>query len=372
MFRFELLDYDAVMKVLIAPDKFKGTLTALEVAEAIGDGWSAARPHDELVLVPMADGGTGTAAVIESVVEGAEPVIVPVLDALSRPCTAAWIRLPDGRALVEAAAAVGVDFLAPQERDPFRASSYGVGQLLAAAAEAGAAEIFVGLGGTANVDGGAGMAAALGHRLHTADGIPIGPGAEGMGLTAKVELGPPLESEVFVLSDVTNPLLGPDGAVSVYGPQKGASAEDFETLEAAMAKFATVVERDLPGGPWRDLPGAGAAGGLGFALSAFLGARFRVGADVVAQLVGFERSVLDADVVVTGEGKLDSQTGWGKTPGFVAQSARRSRAKVLAIAGIIEDDAGAAFDAAVGLGPEGLRRPAGLVRERAAELARLM
>jgi glycerate 2-kinase len=360
------------MKVLIAPDKFKGTLTALEVAQAVEAGWAQVRPQDEFLLTPMADGGTGTVDVVGSVVEDAELVTESVLDALGRPCRATWVYLPDGRALVEAAAATGVDMLRKDELNPGIASSYGTGQLIAAAVQAGSSQVLVGLGGTANVDGGTGMAVALGHRFLAADGSPVMQGARGMADIVRVELASPLQSDVIIVSDVTNPLLGPDGAAAVYGPQKGARPEDIPWLEEALTGFADVVEASVPGGPWRGQPGAGAAGGLGFALMAFCGADIRNGAAVVGDIVGFERSLPEAEVVVTGEGKLDRQTGWGKTPGYVADRGREVGSRVFAIAGAIEDGAEQAFDVALDLGPEGMDRPAELVRERAAELARLV
>ena len=356
------------MKVVVAPDKFAGTLSAAEAAEAMATGWRQVRPDDETVLVPIADGGEGTIDVVASV-RGVTRHVAEVADARGRACEAAWLSLPDGRTLVEAAQAVGLSGLAPEDRDPLTATSYGVGQLIAAAAAEGASEIVTTLGGSATSDGGAGAVTALGHRLLRADGNRLKVGALPLRQLDRVELGPALGTTVTVACDVNNPLLGPAGAATVFGPQKGAGPDDVPALEAALTLWADVVERDVPGGPWRHLPGAGAAGGLGFALAAFVGARLAPGAATIAELVGFHAAVADADVVITGEGKLDGQTAHGKAPGYVAEQARARGARVLAIAGQITDGAEALADAARALGPEGFDRPAQLCAERAAELA---
>lgn len=357
------------VKVVIAPDKFAGTLAAAEAAAAMAAGWRMARPDDEVVTVPMADGGEGTIAVLSAVVAGARRERAEVADARGAATGACWLRLPDGRAVVEAAEAVGLSRLAPERRDPRLATSYGVGQLIAAAAAAGAREVVVGLGGSATTDGGAGMAIALGHRLLRADGNGVKVGAEYLCDLDRVVAGPGPGVPVVAATDVTNPLLGPDGAAAVFGPQKGARPGDVEVLEAALARFADVAERDLPGGPWRDREGAGAAGGLGFGLMAFCGAAVRLGAGVVADLAGLPAALAGAGVVVTGEGSLDAQTSAGKVPAFVLDQARRRGARAVAVAGRLADGAAAAFDLAADLGPEGPQRAAELVIERTAELA---
>lgn len=357
------------MRVVIAPDKFAGTLSAAEAAQAMARGWRRRRPDDELVLVPMADGGEGTLAVVAAAVPGAERVTVEVADARGRPVDADWLRLPDGRALVEAAQACGLWRLGPHERDPLTATSYGVGQLLKAAADSGASRIVVGLGGSATVDGGGGMATALGHRLLRADGNGVKVGGQHLLDVVRVVAGPPLGVPVTVAVDVTNPLLGDDGAAAVFGPQKGASPEDVALLERALASFADVVERDLPGGPWRDLPGAGAAGGLGFALAAFVGARLVSGAEAIADLVGLDAALDGAAVVLTGEGSLDAQSKAGKAPTFVAARAAAHGARAFAVAGRVQAGAGAGFERVLDLGPDGMVRAAELVEERTAALA---
>lgn len=357
------------MKVVIAPDKFAGTLTAEQAARAIRAGWSRIRPQDEVVLVPMADGGEGTLAVIKAAVPGARRVTVEVADARGRASTAAWLRLPDGRALVEAAEACGLSRLQPEDRDPLLTTSYGVGQLLRAAADGGATAIVIGLGGSATVDGGGGMVTALGHRLLREDGNGVKVGGRWLGATWRVVRGPDLGVEVTVASDVTNPLLGPEGAAAVFGPQKGADEVAVALLEANLATFADVVERDLEGGPWRDLPGAGAAGGMGFALMAFCDATLVPGAQAVADLAGLDRALDGAGVAITGEGSLDAQSAAGKAPSHVLARARDCGARAFALAGRIRDGAGKEFDAVRDLGPEGPQRAAELVEERAAELA---
>ncbi|MGH8886359.1 MAG: glycerate kinase [Egibacteraceae bacterium] len=359
------------MKVVLAPDKFAGTLSAAEAARAMADGWRAARSFDKLALVPMADGGEGTIDVVEAAVPGARREVVEVVDARGRPTRGAWLALPDGRALVEAAQACGLSRLSRQDRNPLLTTSYGVGQLLAAAA-AGHHEIVIGLGGSATVDGGAGMAIALGHRLRRADGNGVKVGGRFLVDLDHVELGPPLGARVIVASDVEAPLLGSAGAVATFAPQKGAAPADLPLLERALRTLADVVERDLGGGPWRDLPGAGAAGGLGFGIAAFCDANIEPGAPVVASLVGLEAMLEGADVLVTGEGALDRQTATGKVPAYVAALARSRGLAVLAVAGRVEDGVEAAFDRVAALGPGGLERAAELVTARTAELARAL
>jgi glycerate kinase len=326
---------------VIAPDKFAGTLSAAAAAHAIAAGWAAARPGDELVLVPMADGGEGTIDVVAATVTGSRRHRAEVTDALGRPVAASWLSLPDGRALVEAAQACGLARLAAAERDPLRATTLGVGQLLLAASEAGHRRIVVGLGGSATVDGGAGLADAL--------------------------AGGRLTAEVVAAADVSAPLLGPEGAVALFARQKGAAEADLPLLERRLELLADRAERD--GGSWRDLPGAGAAGGLGFGLAAFCGASIEPGAPLVGELVGLPGALAEAGLALTGEGALDRQTGTGKVPVHVAGLARAEGLPVYALAGRIEDGAGAAFDRALELGPEGLVRPAELLWARARELA---
>ena len=330
------------MKVVITPDKFAGTLTAAEAATAIASGWRSARSEDELVLVPLADGGEGTVEVVRAALPGAQAHASEVRDARGRPVTATWLGLPDGRALVEAAQACGLSALAAGERDPLTATSFGVGELILAATRAGHEEIVVGLGGTATVDGGAGLVEAL--------------------------RGETLRALITVAVDVNAQLLGPTGAVAGFARQKGAAEADLPLLERRLEQLADRAERD--GGRWRDLPGAGAAGGLGFGLAAFCGGRIEPGSPLIGGLVGLEDALADAGLVITGEGALDRQTQTGKVPAYVAGLARSRGIPVLALAGRIEDGAEASFDDVAELGPEGLEHAAELLASRAADLAR--
>jgi glycerate kinase len=357
------------MRVVVAPDKFAGTMSAAQAGEAIAEGWRSVRSGDEVVVVPMADGGAGTLDVVSFALPGATEVTVEVADARGRARTARWLQLPDGRALIEAAEACGLAWLDAADRDPVRATSYGVGQLLDAAARTGPDEILIGLGGSATSDGGAGMALALGQRLLRADGNGVKVGAGHLADLDRLQLTARDWPPMTIVGDVDNPLLGTRGAVAVFAPQKGAGDADLPVLEAALAHFADVVERDVPGGPWRDLEGAGAAGGLGFGLMAFCGARMCSGAEAVAELVGFGSHVVRADVVIAGEGRLDDHTLSGKTPAFVAAAARNAGVRVLAVAGQVTGRGAGLFDDVAALGDGGLDRPVELTRERAAELA---
>ena len=357
------------MKVVVAPDKFAGTMSAARAGDAIAAGWRSVRPDDEVMVVPMADGGAGTLDVVAFAVPDADEMTVEVADARGRARTARWLRLPDGRALIEAAEACGLAWLDETQRDPLLATSYGVGQLLDAVERTGHAEILIGLGGSATSDGGAGMALALGHRLLRADGNGVKVGARYLVDLDHLELAARTGPPITIVSDVDNPLLGARGAVAVFAPQKGAGADDLPVLERALAHFADVVERDVPGGPWRDLGGAGAAGGLGFGLMAFCGASMASGAAAVADLVGLYGHIRGAEVVIAGEGRLDDQTLSGKTPAFIASAARDAGARVLAVAGQVKGRGAELFDDVAVLGAGGLDRPVELTRERAADLA---
>jgi glycerate 2-kinase len=349
------------MRVLISPDKFAGTLSAAEAVEAIAEGWSRIRPGDELIGIPLADGGEGTIDVVHRAQPAAMAHVVEVADARGIATDATWLSLPDGTALVEVAQACGLSALAPEDRDPLRATTYGVGQLLRAVLASGPARVVVGLGGSATVDGGAGMISHLtGHGLRRADGNAIKVGGRWVADVAAAGAVGRWSSDrtspsVTIAADVRNPLLGPDGAASVFGPQKGADERGVAELERALTALADVIERDVPGGPWRDLPGAGAAGGMGFALMGVLGAQVDDGARIVADLVGLDAE--GCDVVITGEGSMDAQTLAGKAPIEVKRRAVAAGATTVALAGRISDGAGDAFDIAESLGADGMARP---------------
>lgn len=328
------------MRLLIAPQEFKGSLSAAEAAAAIAAGLRSALPDAELDLAPMADGGPGT---VEALVAagGGRRLTTAVADPLGRPVEAAWGLLQDGpTAVIEMAAASGLVLLRPEERDARRTSTYGTGQLVAAAMEAGCQRLVIGLGGSATNDGGAGMAQALGARLTDEEGRDLPRGGAALARLARIDVSA-LDSRlrgchVLGATDVTNPLCGPHGASAVYGPQKGASPADVEELDAALAHYAAVIERDL-GRRVAEAPGAGAAGGIGAGLIAFLDAELRPGADLVAEVVGLEKRIAAADLVVTGEGRLDAQTAYGKTVATVARLAQGQARAVVALAGRVDD-----------------------------------
>ena len=361
------------MLVVIAPDAFGGTLSAAAAAEAIATGWRRRRPHDDIRSVPMADGGDGTLGVVEAAVTGTRRHTVEVADARGIATGAQWLELPGGRALIESAEACGLHRLAPDRRNPRLATTYGVGQLIAAAAAAGAPEIIVGLGGSATVDGGAGMVTALGHRLLREDGNRLKVGGEYLTDLRRIVAPPPLPVPVIAAVDVEAVLLGADGAVAGFATQKGATAEDCVVLEDGLRNLADVAERDLRGEvtapPWSNVPGAGAAGGMGFGMVAFLGARLQSGARLIGDLVGLPEAITAAEVVITGEGRLDQWSARGKAPGYVAGLGRDAGARVLVVAGTAAQDASEAFDDVGLLGEQGRERPAVAVAAAAEQLA---
>jgi glycerate kinase len=312
------------MRVLVAPDKFRGTLTAPEAAAAIAAGWQRARPLDEVSQLPLADGGEGTLEALVAALAG-ERRALTVTGPLGEPVEAAFgLARTDGGliALVEMATASGLELVPEGRRDPRVTTTRGTGELILEAARAGAERIIVTIGGSATNDGGAGMAQALGVRLLDAAGREIGPGGAAVLELDRIDASGLAEEvrgvEFLVASDVDNPLFGPQGAAAVYGPQKGASPEDVELLDRAMRHFAEVVRRDL-GVDVANRPGAGAAGGIGAGLMAFLRADVRPGAALVMEAVGFRERIQGADLVITGEGKLDEQSLRGKTPAAVIE-----------------------------------------------------
>ncbi|WP_031469264.1 glycerate kinase [Sciscionella sediminilitoris] len=315
--------------VLIAPDKFKGSLTAADVADAVAGGISAAVPSVPLRRLPLADGGDGTVAA--ALAAGFARVEVTVQGPTGEPVHAEYAVAGD-TAIVELAEASGLRRLPGGNPAALSATSAGTGELIAAALDSGARRIVLGIGGSANTDGGAGMITALGARLLDGSGTALAPGGGALRELDRIDLSEMdtrLSATEFVLaSDVDNPLLGAQGAATVYGPQKGAGPEDIPVLEAGLRRFA-----ELAGPGWVDAPGAGAAGGVGFAALALLGARMRAGFDVLAELLGFDAALAGARLVVTGEGSLDEQTLYGKVPSGVATRARAAGIPVVAVAG---------------------------------------
>jgi glycerate 2-kinase len=375
------------VRILVAPDKFKGSLSAREVADHIATGVRERLPDAIVRTLPIADGGEGTAEVIGDA-RGGELVSCAAHDALGRAIEAQYVWLSESAtAVMEMSAAAGLWRIAPDERDLLHANTNGVGEMMNDAANRGAKEILIGLGGSATNDGGMGMARALGFRFF---GIEQEQEQE-----HEQELERPEElvkltqiernemvrdfPKVIAAADVRNPLLGPRGATRTFGPQKGGSAEQLEILESGLRRLADVASRDL-GSDFRDTAGAGAAGGLGFGLMTFCGAPVKSGFEIVAEFVGLKSAIEEADVVITGEGRLDEQTLEGKGPAGVASLARQLGKPVFAIAGSGGESAAvrALFDAVLLLArgditPEqSIARAAMLLEERARELAGMM
>jgi glycerate kinase len=365
------------MRILVAPDKFKGSLSACEVAQGIATGLRDILPDAIIETIPVADGGEGTAEVIGDAC-GGEWITCAAHDALGRAFTARYIWL-DERALavMEMSEAAGLWRIAPHERDPLRANTYGVGEMLCGAAGRGAREIIIGLGGSATNDGGFGMARALGFRFLDKEGAELtGPVSD---LLKLQQIAPPRDlapPRVIAAVDVKNPLLGERGATRTFGPQKGATPEQLASLEAALGRLADIVARDL-GCNFRESSGAGAAGGLGFGLRSFCGATIRPGFDLVAEMIDLRAAILRANVVITGEGCLDTQTLEGKAPAGIARLAREMGKRVYAIAGCAAENQTIhkVFDGVITLATasitreEAISRTAELLCERAKELA---
>jgi glycerate 2-kinase len=368
------------MHILIAPDKFKGSLSGREVAENIALGLRDVLHDAKIDIAPMADGGEGTAEVICDALGGSW-LKCKAHDPLGREIDARYAWIEERKlAVMEMSEAAGMRRLTESERDPLRATTFGVGEMILDAATRGANEIIIGLGGSATNDGGFGMARALGFRFdyeHEHE--------HEQKVTCLLNLTKIIKPKDFVLPriiaavDVRNPLLGENGATRVFGPQKGAADDKIDNLERALAKLADVVSKEF-GVDYRDDPGAGAAGGLGFGLMSFCGATVRPGFDVVAEAVGLEAKVKDVDLVITGEGSLDRQTLEGKTPAGVAQLARKLGKRVFAIVGRTTKDREVReiFDsvyenARSGMSEkENIQRAAELLRQNARELAKAL
>ncbi|GAB4569152.1 MAG: glycerate kinase [Anaerolineae bacterium] len=329
------------MKVLLAPNAFKGALSAPQAAACIARGLERSGLVCEIVQLPIADGGDDTLEVLVTAGGNVYPAIVE--GPLRRPVEAAWAMLADGEtAVVEMARASGLKLLQDDERNPLATSTYGTGQLIAHAVQAGARRIIVGVGGSATVDGGAGCMQALGVRFLDADGFEVPRGGGALGRVAQIDtsglLAPLREGwvQVLVACDVDNPTLGPNGAAAVFGPQKGATPEQVAQLDANLSHFFGLVA-DQVGVDVRQLPGGGAAGALSAGLAAFLGAELRSGIDLVLDALHFEDRLQDVDLVITGEGRMDSQTLSGKGPFGVAQTARQHGVPTVALVGGIGD-----------------------------------
>lgn len=367
------------MRVVVAPDSFGGTLSAVQAAEAMTAGWRRSAPGDELVARPLSDGGPGFVHVLASVLDG-RLVPVPTTDPLGRPVVGA-VLLDGDTAYVESAQATGLHLLTAAERDPLRTTSHGLGALLAAAAECGARTVVVGLGGSATNDAGAGMLAALGVIPLDAGGAALPSGGLALAALDRLDGAPQLRgAQLVAATDVDNPLCGPAGATVVFGPQKGLRPEDAARLDAALARWAEVTERDLPGAPegLADLPGAGSAGGLGAAVLALGGTR-RPGIELISRVVDLPAALDDADLVLTGEGSFDSQSLHGKVAGGVAAAAAERGLPCLVLAGQVSvgrrEAAVAGVEAAYSVADEAgsvreaMSRPADRLADLAARVA---
>ncbi|MCL4426408.1 MAG: glycerate kinase [Firmicutes bacterium] len=423
---------DSTLKIILAPDSFKGSITATAAARAMAEGIREFFPGARIVEIPMSDGGEGLVQTLVAAARGRPEVgddLSPVrpgtgdqILAVSQPADAVENSGPgrlainpaegpslariltrevtgplghkveaffgilgDGRtAVVEMAAASGLTLVPPEKRNPLITTTYGTGELILAAVQAGCRRIIVGIGGSATNDGGVGMAQALGIRFLDQEGREIGPGGRELARIALLDvsgLNPVLNgAEIDVACDVNNPLTGPRGAAAVYGPQKGATPAMVQELDAALNHLAAVIRRDL-GKDAAEIPGAGAAGGLGAGLMAFLDARLRPGMDLVLEVTGFREQVTGADLVITGEGRVDSQTLFGKVPCGVARAAKEHGVPVVAIAGSLGDDVTAihscGIDAFFSLtaGPttleEAMQKAASLLAQAAGQVVRL-
>jgi glycerate 2-kinase len=388
------------VKILIAPDKFKGALNARDVAKNIAEGLHEVLPNAEIEIAPMADGGEGSAEAICEARSGSW-LKCKAHDPIGREIEARYAWIEDGKlAVMEMSEASGMRRLSENERDPIRATTFGVGEMILDAKNRDAHEIIIGLGGSATNDSGWGMARALGYRFFsnarelkedvselrnlTKIEVPVPANARPARTVspASSKMQPtrlPPQLKITAAVDVRNPLLGDNGATQVFGPQKGASNDELKVLEQALTRLANVVAEDF-GFDYRDKPGAGAAGGLGFGLMSFCGATIRPGFDVVSEAVGLESKMKYADVVITGEGSLDRQTLEGKTPAGIARLARKLGKKVFAIVGRNKGDrqVDELFDEVYELArpdmseKEQMKRAGELLREKARDLAKAL
>lgn len=326
------------MNILIAPDSFKHSLDATEVCCAIESGFRQIYPNAHYILLPMADGGEGTSTVLSKVL-GGQWQDVRVHDPLMRPIIAKYLLLPDQTAVIEIAQACGLPLLTDEEKNPLITSSYGVGELITDALDKGVTRFIIGLGGSATNDAGLGMLMALGMRFYHDNGKPLGQGGNELATLERLDstnLHPKLRDAVFdVACDVSNPLCGIFGASYTFAPQKGANAEQVALLDKSLQHFATVSEQNGYR-KCRDIAGSGAAGGLGFALMTFCNATLKSGFDTVANAVHLSAYIADADLIITGEGKLDAQSAMGKVTGGISQLAKAEHKPVIAICGSVD------------------------------------
>lgn len=346
------------MKLLVAFDSFKGSLTSLEAAEAFGEGWLSAEPTAEITKIAIADGGEGTlSALIETM--GGEWCMVEASDPIGRPIVVRY-GVAGGRAIIESATASGLTLLKAKERNPLNTTTYGLGEVIRSALDSGHRDFIITLGGSATNDGGVGMLQALGYRFYDSYGNELRGGGKILDKIAKIDcqrahsaLG---ESRFTIASDVDNPLLGDQGATRIYSPQKGADSAMVELLERGMANYAKQVQKTL-NKDFNNAKGAGAAGGLGYALLAFMGATMRSGIDIVIEATGLRERAKACDIIITGEGRLDRQTTMGKAPGGILRIAQELCKPVIAVGGTIahcKELDNSAFEALYAITPEGM------------------
>ena len=330
----------STMNYLIATDSFKGSLSSMEAATCVKDGITRVFPDANIILMPVADGGEGTVDAVLSGVNG-KAISETVMDPLGRPVEAKFAILSTGEAVIEMAQASGLLRIDPKERNILSASTYGTGQLIKKALDMGCRKICIGIGGSATNDGGVGMAQALGVHFLNESGMELSPGGGELGKLAKIDckhIDPRLkEADIIVMCDVNNPLCGPAGASRIYGPQKGATINMVLQLDKNLEHFADIVEKDLEINA-RNYPGAGAAGGLGMGLMCFTGARLVRGIDAILDLSAFDEELETADVVITGEGKLDLQTMRGKVIFGVLERCEKKSIPVIAVCGRVTDE----------------------------------
>jgi len=338
------------MKVVVAIDSLKGSLSSVEAGIAIRQGIYKVKPDAQVIIKPLADGGEGTTdALIEGL--GGERIDLTVTGPLKKPVSAYYGYLKEsGTAIIEMASASGITLISDHEKDPFSATTYGVGEIIRDAIDKGCRNFIIGIGGSATNDGGIGMLKALGYKILDETGQDVGEGGQALLKVAAIcsdnTYDKLSDCHFRVACDVTNPLCGKNGATYIYGPQKGVTEATGDLLDAGMAQYANVVAK-ATGKNYQDAEGAGAAGGLGFAFLSFLNAELTPGIDLILNAVELESELKDADIVITGEGRLDHQTAMGKAPIGVAKLAKKYGARVLGFAGSVTKDAGACNDAGI-------------------------